>query len=911
MEVPSLLQPKIAFYQKNFADFNSDRALEKLLLVSDYAFRHVDLLKQIMSEGYHVPFSLENYMDKLNHIKNQPFNLFACALRLFRHTQLLRLLLREFCGLATTTESMTQWSDCADAIVLRAMHFCEGEIGKRHGKPCNAEGNPTKLYILAMGKLGGRELNYSSDIDLICAFSEAGHTNGDESITNQQFYTKVVQLFIQLLQTITPEGFVFRVDFRLRPNGDSGALVSSLAAIETYYQEQGRDWERYAMVKARLIGEDTDVPNHWFHRLITPFVYRRYVDFSVIESLRSMKAMIEREVQLNPMLDDIKRGLGGIREVEFIIQNMQLIRGGRLPKLQTQNTIAALNVLKQENLLSHTAALKQAYLFLRKLENILQIHDDQQTHSLPQHEVKQMQVAYAMGYNNWHTFIKKLHQYQRIISSIFRSVLAKPDPYEDEKRLLVNQLMSIWQGHVETTMAINLLTSLGFQQAERCYQMLYTFRHAPRCRRLTQAARMRLDRFVVLLLGELVNTADTDAVLAQVLQLLDNIVGRSSYLALITENPQVLKELLYWFAHSPFITNLIVNQPFLLEVLLSQPQNWRLLTKKELEQLLESQLLIYSESEQQDEVLRQFKLTNWLSAARAEIYGHYHAIRISNFLADVAEVIVKNVFNLACERLSLRYSQMEQIKSRFAIIAYGKLGSREMNYNSDLDLVFIHAAASDEEALVTRLTQKILHMLTTRSQSGILYAVDTRLRPSGEAGLLVSHIEAFIEYQLHHAWTWEHQALIRTRVLVSDKRLTQAFRQLKKSVFQIARNPRLIRDEIIMMREKIYKHVKGEEIKYESGGLIDIEFIVQFLILTNPHLNFYSYTNTLSLLRKLYAEQILTRQQFEKLVKAYKYYHQTLHQNLLNSETKSIHVQQQNVLEVCQQIYGLSVPILQ
>ncbi|WED44630.1 bifunctional [glutamate--ammonia ligase]-adenylyl-L-tyrosine phosphorylase/[glutamate--ammonia-ligase] adenylyltransferase [Legionella cardiaca] len=893
----------MAFYQKHFAEFKSCAPLQTLLLFSDYACRQIELLKQVVLTDYQTPLGLQDYSRLLEQIDDQPFSLFARALRQFRHTQFLRLLLRELSGLGTTEDTMRAWSDFADAIVLRAIRFCEKEVATRYGYPCDEQGKPTKLYILAMGKLGGRELNYSSDIDLICAFSTAGYTNGSEQIANQQYYTKVVQLFIQLLQNITAEGFVFRVDLRLRPNGDSGALVSSLAAMETYYQEQGRDWERYAMVKARLIGENTENPNHWFHRLITPFVYRRYVDFSVIESLRSMKAMIEREVQLNPMLDDIKRGFGGIREVEFIIQNMQLIRGGRIPDLQTQNTIAALKVLKQEGLLSHTAALRQAYFFLRKLENVLQSQNDQQTHSLPQDELKQAQIAFAMGYT-WQELLNKLHQYQRIISAIFRAVLAKVEPYEDEKRLLTNQLMSLWQGHVETTMAINLLASLGFQRAERCYQMINAFRHAPRCRRLSQAARMRLDRFMLLLLSELVHVVDTDRVLLQVLQLLENIVGRSPYLALITENPQVLKELLYWFAHSRFITSLIVNQPFLLEVLLEQEKNWHLPSRKELEYSLENRLSHCVDGEQKEEILRQFKLVNWLSAARAEIYGRYHATRISGFLADVAEVIVTKVLALACEQLAPRYPQMTKIKSHFAILAYGKLGSREMNYTSDLDLVFIHATDPEEEALVTRLTQKILHMLTTRSQAGILYSVDTRLRPSGEAGLLVSHIDAFVEYQLRHAWTWEHQALIRTRVLVGDKYTGQTFKQLKKAIFQIPRNLTLIRDEVLAMRKKIYKHANGDEIKHKPGGLIDLEFLVQYLVLTHPYESFSRYTNTLSLLRKLFAERIIDKEQFEKLVKAYKHYHQLLHQNLLKSEEVSTaKTLQNNVIEVAEQIY--------
>lgn len=904
MEIPHLIQPRLSYYLKNFSEVEPSEAMQMLVLISDYACRHVGILKELQHTQYTTRLDFQDYCRLLEQIEWSSFPAFARVMRQFRHTQLLRLLLREYSGLATNEENMMAWSDCADAIVLRAISFCEQELGQRYGQPHDEQGKPTKLYILAMGKLGGRELNYSSDIDLIFAFSRAGYTNGPEQITNQQYYTKVVQLFIQLLQNITAEGFVFRVDLRLRPNGDSGALVSSLAAMETYYQEQGRDWERYAMVKARVIGENTVDPNHWFYRLIIPFVYRRYVDFSVIESLRSMKAMIEREVQLNPMLDDIKRGLGGIREVEFIVQNIQLIRGGRLPELRRQNTMLVLEILRQEHLLSHTAVLKQAYLFLRRLENVLQSQNDQQTHSLPHDEIKQAQVAFAMGYDDWQALITRLHQYQRIISSIFRAVLTKTEHYEDTKRLLVHQLMSLWQGHIEPLMATNLLVSLGFHQAERCYQMIYAFRHSPRCRRLTQAARMRLDRFMVLLLSELVHVNDTDNVLSQVIQLLENIVGRSSYLALITENPPVLNELLYWFAHSAFITSLIVNQPFLLEVLLDQEKNWRIPSFKELEKMLDNQLLHCSDHEQAEEILRQFKLVNWLSAARAEVYGRYNAVRISGFLADVAAIIVAKVFVLASNYLAERYPQMTKIKSRFAIVAYGKLGSREMNYNSDLDLVFIHASTPEEEALVTRLTQKILHMLTTRTQVGILYSVDTRLRPSGEAGLLVSHIDAFVEYQLHHAWIWEHQALIRARGLIGDQRVLQTFKQLKKSLLQKPNDRAFIRDEVLSMRNKIKQHTDGNSIKYREGGLIDLEFLVQFLVLTQPQTDFSRYTNTFGLLQKLQSENIISKEQGSVLIKAYKYYHQLLHRNILQPGSHhDVKIHQANVLSVAKQIY--------
>nr|MBA3536727.1 bifunctional [glutamate--ammonia ligase]-adenylyl-L-tyrosine phosphorylase/[glutamate--ammonia-ligase] adenylyltransferase [Tatlockia sp.] len=681
------------------------------------------------------------------------------------------------------------------------------------------------------------------------------------------------------LQNVTAEGFVFRVDLRLRPNGDSGALVSSLAAMETYYQEQGRDWERYAMVKARVIGGK---PNQWFHTLIHPFVYKRYVDFSVIDSLRSMKTMIEREVQLNPMLDDIKRGYGGIREVEFIIQNIQLIRGGRLTQLRQPNAMRALAMLKLEGLLTRTVALKQAYLFLRKLENALQGLNDQQTHSLPKDELKRAQIVLALGYKNWSQFLAKLQKHQRNIAAIFRSVLGQAEASEDEEnRLIANQLSNLWQGHIEPTMAVNLLLSLGFQEAQHCYQMLHAFRHGPRCRHLTQAARLRLDRFMPLLLNELTKVSQTDTVLLQVLHLLENIVGRSAYLALLTENPQVIKELLYLFAHSPFITSLVLRQPFLLEILLDQEKIWLLPSRNQLQQKLKAQLAHCAEEELQEDLLRRFKLTNWLAAARAQIYGHYNALRIARFLADLAQVIVVEVLAIACRQLSLRYPQIMQIKSGFAIIAYGKLGSKEMNFNSDLDLVFVHAALAGEENLVTRLSQKIMHMLTTRSQAGVLYSVDTRLRPSGAAGLLVSPIDAFVDYQKTHAWTWEHQALLRARIITANTRVRKAFKKLKMDVLFLTRDNKTLLNEVLTMREKIDRYKDPLQIKYGAGGLLDLEFLVQFLVLAHPRQNFCRYTNTLGLLNILHEEGLLQQEQFIKLKEAYKHYHQLLQQFLL------------------------------
>lgn len=910
LAIPEVLSSKSWFIEKHLSELDHPLkgSVEKLLLISDYACRQIQCLLSLLAED---PCSAllkrEDYFKAIRQLKkNLPLTNYSQALRHFRHRHFLRLLLLELAGRASTEEVMRSWSDCADAIILYTLDYLEGCMRLSYGSPKDEEGKEVHLVTLAMGKLGGGELNYSSDIDLIFAFDKAGLTDGREPINNQHYFSKMIQQFMQIVQNVTADGFVFRVDLRLRPNGDSGPLVASLAAMETYYQEQGRDWERYAMVKARVISEQADQVPPWFRHLIIPFVYRRYVDFSVIESLRSMKSMIEREVQLNPRLDDIKRGKGGIREFEFIIQSMQLIRGGRLPQLQQHQALKALSVLEKEQLIPHSQLLKQAYLYLRKLENALQSLNDQQTHSLPEDPVKQMQITLAMDHQSWEDLLIKLHRFQGAISHSFLRVLGRAEVYEDQKRLLMNQLSSLWQGHIEETMAINLLSGLGFENAPHCYQMLHAFRHGARCRRLSQSARMRLDRFMVMLIMELTPCADTDKVLLQVMHLLEHIVGRSAYLALLTENPQVLKELLFLFANSPFISSLLVNHPFLLEVLLDQEQHWKPYSRSQLEHLLEEKLSYHEDMELQEGVLRQFKLTHWLMAARAELYGLYNAVRIGQFLSDLAQVIVARVFLIATEDLSLRYPEMSQVKPHFAMLAYGTFGSREMNYTSDLDLVFLHTCPPSWEALVTRLTQKIVHMLTIRSQVGLLYSVDTRLRPSGSSGLLVSHVDAFIEYQKNQAWTWEHQALLKARVILGNSKIRSSFMQLKKSVLTAPRDTAALEQEVLAMRAKIEQNLPLDPLRHVPGGLLDLEFLIQFLVLAAHKEVLAKHTHTLSQIKQLALAHRLTKGQEKILRKAYIQYQTVLHQKIIHSKPAQNEALNAQVLAICSYIYSNS-----
>lgn len=900
-EFPSCLAFKGLLFETHFSDIlhPMSSALKRLVYASDYAQRQLPVLKSLLQEDdCQQSLSFNEYQQALLQIDlNVSAGVFAKNLRYFRHRHLLRLLLREYAGVAKTSETLVNWSLCADAIILHTICFCERQLSLRFGRACNELGMYSSLYVFAMGKLGGLELNFSSDIDLIFAFSANGFTDGGERISNQEYYTKVVQLFIQVLQNVTPEGFVFRVDLRLRPNGDSGPLVLSFTAMETYYQEQGRDWERYAMAKARLIGAD-DVGHQWFERWIVPFVYRRYIDFSVIESMRSMKSMIDREIKQNPMLDDIKRGQGGIREIEFIIQSLQLIRGGRLKDIQHQNAMRALFALKEAGLLTRALVLQKAYLFLRQLENALQTLNDQQTHALPEGEISRAQIMVALEVGSWSHLQIKLMRYQRIVSQAFRRVLSDSPDYKDDKRLLNHQFMSLWQGHVEYNMSVHLLTDLGYKNPDRCYDMLLSFKNSSRCRRLTQTAKMRLDRFMVLLLNALTLVFDTDKVLLQVLRLLENIVGRSAYLALLTENPTILNEILHWFLHSPYITSLIVAHPFLLEVFIDQDKSWRPLSKSELTKQLQTKLMNVTDLEQQDEVLRQFKLSCGLLAARAELYRQFDAPRLSRFLTDVAEVIILALLNVILEQSK----ELTSIKSKFAILAYGTLGSREMNYDSDVDLVFIHALPSSKEPQVVRLTQKILHRLTTRTQSGILYFVDTRLRPSGSSGLLISHVDAFIDYQRQSAWTWEHQALLRARVIFANHSIRASFFKMKEDILVRLRDSRLLLEDILSMREKISKHTSQDAAKYLPGGSLDVEFLVQFLVLSCASASFLRCTNTLAQIEQLVLSKTLTKIEATQLKGAYRRFQAASHQYILEELILNTDVERSEVLCISRKI---------
>lgn len=876
-------------------------AVTQLIQKSDYVMRHQKLLNEVVEkQEWRESGSFDTYLNALNAYSFCPLDELFVVLRQFRNYQLLRLLLRELLGLATVQETMLSWSSVADALILTALQHCHRSCLSLHGEPLDNQGNIVPLYPLALGKLGGEELNFSSDIDLIFIYGESGQTSGPDVISNEAYYTKLIKKFIHLLQHHTQDGFVFRVDLRLRPFGSSGSLVMSLLATETYYQEQGRDWERYAMLKARLIGSDSVF---LFQRLITPFVYRKYVDFGAIESLRSMKFLIEREWIVNPISNDIKRGLGGIREIEFIIQCVQLIRGGRMKHLQISSSIKALDVLHDEKLLRWSRVLKSAYLFYRQLENAVQTFADRQTHALPTSSSEREYVLFMMKYSSFEMLIQKKEQYQRIVRRLFCRMLGEQT--ETENNISSSHdcmLTQIWRGPWESQTAINVLKNKGVVNAEEFYRLMDAFKHSSKCRRLSQVARLRLDRLMHQFLKSLNARQVPWRVLELMFQLFDRIVSRSAYLSLLTENQFALREVMYWFEKSPLIADWVVAHPFLLDTLIFRDVLWEPLASFELKNALSNELKNATDRESQAELLREFKWIYSLKIACAELSGQCTAIRASRFLSDLASVIVTTVVMQAAADLVNKYPEIEPIQSQFSLIAYGKLGSKEMNYHSDLDLVFLHHVMPCEEKLIFRLAQKVLYMLTTRTRSGVLYAADTRLRPSGSSGLLVSSVSAFIEYQQNQAWTWEHQALLKARVLLGDKTTRRQFFDLKKRVFARVLDPVEIFEAIQKMRLKMQQHhqdiqfsnfsatsdeMRANLIKYSSGGLLDLEFLVQYLVLTTPHVIWHRITHTGRKLNYLRMLSRLNQEEFDMLHAAYTSFHEALHQSALLGKTFS------------------------
>jgi len=773
----------------------------------------------------------------------------AVALRRCRQREILRIIWRDLNRRASTQETMSAVTALADASIRVARDLATRDLEARFGIPTGARsGERQELIVLAMGKLGGGELNLSSDVDLIFVYPEGGETRGGpRSLSNEEFFTRVGRSLIALLDPVTAEGFVFRVDMRLRPYGESGALVHSYAALEGYLQEQGREWERYAMVKARPVTGD--------ERSLAPlldglraFVYRRYVDFSAIESLRSMKRMIVAEVRRRGLESNVKLGGGGIREVEFIAQCFQLIRGGRDRSLQLRELLPVLDECARLNCLpaQPIRELKEAYLFLRDVEHAIQAWEDRQTQELPLDELPRQALAWALGFPTWEGFETALQGHRERVACHFAQLIDDPDDNAQEEGAVL-----VWQADCDP----GDLADLGYRRPEASAQQIRDLHASRRIRGLQTEGRERLDRFMPMLLKACAEAKDPDLALERALPLVKAVVRRSAYLLLFIENPPALADLAGLCAASPWIADLLARQPALLDELLDRPSLYSPPDRDTLLADLRQQTarLGLDDLEGYMLALRYFKASQVLRVAASELAGRLPLMKVSDKLSFLAEVCLEQVLALAWEQLVARYGEpsRETTDKGFAIVAFGKLGGIELSYASDLDLVFLYDAAPggatdgtrqiDNATFYTRLGQRIIHILETRMTLGQLYEVDMRLRPSGASGLLVSSFRAFAQYQAKEAWTWEHQALVRARAVAGDGGLIERFEALRREILCQPRDALALAREVVEMREKMRAHagVRPEDreldLKQGFGGIVDIEFMVQYAVLAWGH----------------------------------------------------------------------------
>ena len=851
-------------------------------------------------------------------------------LRRWRRREMVRIAWRDLAGAASLEETLEDLSAFADDAIALALREAWALTTARYGSPAYADGEPMPLVVVGMGKLGGRELNFSSDIDLVFLFPGHGETQHAAPVSHEEFFLRLGQTLIRLLAAVTVDGFVFRVDMRLRPFGDSGPLACSFASFEDYLLQHGRDWERYAWVKARAI-TGAEAYAELYAEAVRPFVYRRYLDFGVFDSLREMKALIEKQVARKDLVDHLKLGPGGIREIEFIVQALQLIRGGQDRRLQGQRLFEVLPQLGRQKLLRPQVVqeLDAAYRHLRTLENRLQVLRDAQVHALPPDEASQARLARAMGEPDWaalrHTLSRHLVAVQRAFQSLVFSPTGEGAGGDGQQAAPVAgdaaTLASMWDDSLDLEGLRGLLagrlaagggTAGDAGSAGELARLLLDFRDGPLPRRLDAAGLRRLQTLLPSLLAALGPDDDALTMTRRMLRVIEAIGGRSAYFALLNENPAARSRFVAVCRGGDFLVAQLAAHPLLLDELLDERALTEPPGRAELAADLEDRLARVSpdDPEQSVEALAQFKNAAVFRVAIADLTGRLPLMRVSDRLTDIAELVVGQALRQAWSQMTAQFGTPTWREGEDGVprdvevcaIGYGKLGGIELGYGSDLDLVFLHDSRGpvqetrgerplDNQMFFVRLAQRIVHILTVHSRAGRLYEVDTRLRPSGKGGMLITGIDAFGDYQRGEAWTWEHQALLHARAVAGAPALCAAFEALRLELLTGHVRRDTLQDEVRSMRSRMRRELDrsgadGFDLKQGCGGIADIEFLAQYWALREAgrHPAVAMFSDTIRQLETLASGDLVPQSTVDVLTGAYRAYRARGHQRSLRGE---------------------------
>ena len=760
-------------------------------------------------------------------------------LRRHRAAESTRLVWRDVLGLDAVDATLAGTTALAERCLQIGLDALETDFAERHGVIRDADGNVQRLVVFALGKLGGGELNFSSDVDLVYGYEDDGESDGPRPLAAEQYYSRLGQQLAKLLDEATADGFCHRVDLRLRPFGNAGRVAWSFAAMEQYFQREGRDWERYAWQKARPVAGDAAAGER-FLRTLRPFVYRRYLDYGALDGLREMKAAIAAEVARKELADDIKRGPGGIREIEFLVQALQLIRGGREPDLRERRLLPALSALVQAGHVEARAGqvLRDAYRFLRRLENRLQMLRDAQTHALPQDPLDRMRIARSLDHADWAALRVALDLHRGVVTAEFEALLAPRRRRGGEPAVLAGY----WRALPEAGDG-EALAAAGFDDAAAADSALRDLARAPALRALSDAARARLDRVLPALLDSAAASPQPDAALRRLLPLLHNILRRASYLALLDEQPAALQRLVDVLARSALLGERLAAHPLLLDELLDVRVGGPLPQREALFTACEA-ALVHEDIEAALLALNEIRQALSFRIALATLDARQPAQDSVRQLAWLADAVVAVVLRLAQRGMQASHGALPD--AGFAVLGYGSLGGEELGFGSDLDLVFLYeadAAAQSDGARpldaarwCARLAQKVVALLGTMTAAGRLFDVDVRLRPDGAKGLLVSPLSGFADYQRERAWTWEHQALVRARCVAGDEALCARFERVRDAVLAQARDAAKLRMDVIAMRARMRAELDRSDaaridLKQGAGGLVDLEFLLQYLVL--------------------------------------------------------------------------------